>query len=289
MQYLLSHLYGGTDCSGAIVAKKESSGRIVTMPSRRSDYAWKRMGEVEPYYGVKPESVYLKRNLDEEARAEFFRSGEEQVEEMLRIIREHFDPNFTPSRALDYGCGVERVLVPLARRVKDVVGCDVSPPMLKESKANCDRYGLTNVSYATADDRLSAVQGTYEFIFSNAVFQHINPDRVDMIVESLLDRLEHGGICVLGFVIDTPLLRRIARWTKRSVPLVDQFVTRVLDRLGGVEVLESHVYPLERLAGRLMEAGYTQMHVQFFRGPHVTRARAYVQRGTRSSSPSAGG
>lgn len=259
------------------------------MTSKRSDDAWKRMGEVEPYYGVKPESVYLKRNLDEEARAEFFRTGEEQVEEMLRIIRARFDPNFSPRRALDYGCGVGRVLVPLARRVKEVVGCDVSPPMLQESKANCDRYGLTNVSYVTADDRLSAVPGTYEFIFSDAVFQHINPVRVDVIVESLLDRLDHGGICALGFVIDTPLLRRIARWTKRCVPLVDQLVTRLRDRLGGVEVLESHVYPLERLIGRLMEAGYTHMHIQFFGGPHVTRARAYLQRGTSSSSTSVDG
>lgn len=283
MRYLQSHLYGGTDCSGEIVPKKESNGLVLTMTSKRSDEAWKRMGEVEPYYGVKPESVYLKRNLDEEARAEFFRTGEEQVEEMLRIIRARFDPNFSPRRALDYGCRVGRVLVPLARRVKDVVGCDVSPPMLKESKANCDRYGLTNVSYATADDRLSAVQGTYEFIFSDAVFQHINPDRVDVIVKSLLERLDHGGICALGLVIDTPLLRRIARWTKRSVPLVDRLVTRLRDRYGGIEVLESHVYPLERLIDRLMEAGYTQMHVQFFRGPHVTRARAYVRRGTRSS------
>ena len=93
----------------------------------------------------------------------------------------------------------------------------------------------------------------------------------------------------LGFVIDTPFLRRIARWTKRSVSLVDRLVTRALDRLRSLEVLESHVYPLERLIDRLMEAGYTQMHVQFFKGPHVTRARAYVQRGTRSSAITVGG
>lgn len=76
---------------------------------------------------------------------------------MLRIIREHFDRNFSPTRALDNGRGVGRVLVLLARRVKHVVGCDVSPSMLKESKAYCDRHGLPNVSYVTADDRLSAV------------------------------------------------------------------------------------------------------------------------------------
>lgn len=110
-----------------------------------------------------------------------------------------------------------------------------------------------------------------------------------MIVKSLLDRVDDGGVCALGFVIDTPLLRRIARSTKRSVPLVDRLVTRVRDRLGNIEILESHVYSLERFIGRLMEAGYTQMHVQFFKGPHVTRARTYVQRGTRSAATAVGG
>ncbi|MBV8135764.1 MAG: methyltransferase domain-containing protein, partial [Deltaproteobacteria bacterium] len=246
----------------------------------RSDRAWERMGAVEPYYGVKPERGYLKDNLDAAARAEFFRTGEYQLEQTLRIIRQRLDENFNPARALDYGCGVGRVLIPLARRVSQVVGCDVSSSMLDEARVNCDRSGVTNVSFARADDRLSAVPGSFNFIFSDAVFQHIHPGRVDLIFRALLDRLDEGGICVVGFVIDTPSLQRFARWINRTLPFVDRFVTRVRGYRGGSTALESHVYALERAVARLMEAGYEEMLVQFFRGPHVTRARVFVRRGT---------
>jgi SAM-dependent methyltransferase len=249
------------------------------MKVTKSDRAWERMGAVEPYYGVKPERGYLKRNLDEASRAEFFRTGEYQIQQTFRAIRERFDPDFNPKRALDYGCGVGRVLVPLARQAKQVVGCDVSAAMLNESKANCDRCGLSNVSYVRADDRLSAVPGSFDFIFSDAVFQHIHPQRVDHILEALLARLDEGGICVVGFVIDTPSIQRLARWINRTVPLVDRVVTRARGYLGGSAALESHVYPLERVVTRLMAAGYEDMWVQFFRGPHVNRARVFVRRG----------
>src|SRR5262249_53281634 len=217
--------------------------------------------------------------IDAAARAEFFRTGEHQVEQTLRTIRERFDRNFNPARALDYGCGVGRLLIPLARQVKRVVGCDISSSMLGESKANCERLGLTNVSYVRADDQLSAVDGKFDLVFSDAVFQHVHPQRVDLILRALLERLEQGGICVVGFVIDTPSFRRVARWIKRYVPLVDRVVTTGRGPFGGSNVLESHVYPLERVVARLMEAGYEEMCVQFFSGPHVTRARVFIRRG----------
>ena len=241
------------------------------------------MGAVEPYYGVKPERGYLRDNLDATARAEFFRTGEHQVEQTLRVIRERLAENFNPTRALDYGCGVGRVLMPIAHRVRQAVGCDVSLSMLEESRANCERSGLTNVSFVQADDQLSGVSGRFDFIFSDAVFQHIRPRRVDQILGALLERLDEGGICVVGFVIDTPSIQRFARWLNRTLPLVDRVVTRFRGYRGGSTALESHVYPLERVVIRLMEAGYEEMYVQFLRGPHVTRARVFVRRGTASA------
>ena len=262
-----------------VVSRTISKYREGGAKTTRSDRAWEWMGAVEPYYGVKPERRYLRDNFDATARAEFFRTGEHQLEQTLRVIRERFDENFNPTRALDYGCGVGRVLMPLARRVKQVIGCDVSLPMLDESRANCERSGLTNVSFVRADDGLSAVPGGFDFIFSDGVFQHVHPRRVDLILRALLDRLEGGGICVLGFVIDTPRVHRFARWVKRTVPLVDRAVTRVRGYRGGSTVLESHVYPLERVVRRLLEADCEEMHVQFFRRLRVTRARVFVRRG----------
>jgi hypothetical protein len=66
----------------------------------------------------------------------------------------------------------------------------------------------------------------------------------------------------------------------RTLPFVDRFVTRLRGYKGGNTALESHVYPMERVVARLMEAGHEEMYVQFFGALHVTRARVFVRRGT---------
>jgi tRNA/tmRNA/rRNA uracil-C5-methylase (TrmA/RlmC/RlmD family) len=144
------------------VSRTKSKDRSERRRTTNSDRAWERMGALEHYYGVKPARGYLRSNLDATARGEFFRTGEHQLEQTLRVIRERLDENFNPTRALDYGCGVGRVLMPLARRVRQVVCCDISLSMLDESRANCERSGVTNVSFVQADDKLSAVPGSFD-------------------------------------------------------------------------------------------------------------------------------
>ena len=57
-------------------------------------------------------------------------------------ITRHVDPTFAPSRTLDFGCGVGRVAIPLARRFEHVVGLDVSPGMLTRAAEAAQRQGV---------------------------------------------------------------------------------------------------------------------------------------------------
>ncbi len=256
------------------------------MSATKSDRAWQRMGAIDPYYGVIPYAGYRRTNLDDSERTEFFRSGERDVEATMETIRQHVDRNFRPRRVLDYGCGVGRVLVHLARRAEQAVGCDVSPGMLEEAQTNCARYGVDNVQFVRADDdRGSALRGTFDFIYSDGVFQHIAPARVDVIVRGLLDRLDDGGIAALGFVTDAPTVRRVGRWVKRNVPGFNAVVEYVRGSQRRIGVLESHVYPLDRVMKTLRRCGYTEMHVMVWDGPHATRARVFVQRISKTLTP----
>ena len=72
-------------------------------------------------------------------------------------IRRWVAPRFAPRSALDFGCGVGRLLVPLARRCPSVVGVDVADSMLAQARARCDAVGVTNVRLLKSDDRLSRV------------------------------------------------------------------------------------------------------------------------------------
>src|SRR5580700_9118948 len=95
-----------------------------------TDRAWEYFGRENPYFGVLTRDRYSRERLDGDGRAAFFASGEEYVAEMFDTTQKELRPDFQPIRALDFGCGVGRLALPLARRCQEVVGVDVSDSML---------------------------------------------------------------------------------------------------------------------------------------------------------------
>src|SRR5436190_21944086 len=102
-----------------------------------TDDEWEDWGLRDPYYGVLTDDKLRRRNLTDEALDQFFRSGKDDIEHLLHIASTRIDPAFTPQRALNFGCGVGRLLIPLAGIAEEVVGLDVSESMLKEARKNC--------------------------------------------------------------------------------------------------------------------------------------------------------
>lgn len=194
-----------------------------------SDAAWERYGKLNPYFGVCTQEKYKSKNLNESALEEFFQSGEEQIKSVFDIVQERVDRNFRPTRALDFGCGVGRLTIPLARVCHSVVGVDASESMLNEARKNCLRNNdVANVYWIRSDDKLSKVSGTFDFVLSLIVFQHIPPPRGEMILKSIVDRLDPGGVGVLHFTYSSRVPRvaflRAVQWVRRYVPLANNFV-----------------------------------------------------------------
>lgn len=179
------------------------------------DEEWERVGQTEPYYGVLESDELKGRRPPEENLAEFFSSGERDVEVLLMKIRSTVHPDFAPNVALDYGCGVGRVLIPLARQCKKVVGVDISDSMMAEAKQNCGRFNVTNAEFVKADDVLSRVQGTVDFVHTHEVLQHIPVKRGMVVIESLVDHLESGGVGYIQF----PYRAVSGRWQEMIRPI----------------------------------------------------------------------
>jgi SAM-dependent methyltransferase len=167
------------------------------MEIRDTDRDWECFGEFEPYWSVQVEDQYRKENLTEDAVKRFYAKGERQVAWFFDTIKTHLNNRFSPASALDFGCGVGRLALPLARRCRSVVGVDVSGAMLREAQARCDQWGLTNVSFVRGDDDLSAVTGPIDLVTSYIVFQHIPPPRGERLFARLLELLGDGGVGVL--------------------------------------------------------------------------------------------
>jgi SAM-dependent methyltransferase len=230
-----------------------------------SDKAWEYYGKTDPYFGVITWEKFRSEQLTEAAQAEFFRSGERHVEAVLQTVREQLVPGFRPVRALDFGCGVGRVTLPLARVAASVVGVDVSEAMLAEARRNAERQGLANVTFVPSDDALSRVAGPFDLVHSHIVFQHIPRRRGEALFRRLVDLLAEGGVGVLQFTY----YRRSPWWKKRLIALVKAvpFLFGVQNWLRGrpfrEPAREMNEYDLSLLFRTLHENGCHRCAVRF--------------------------
>ena len=232
---------------------------------RHTDKAWQRIGQIDPYFAVLAHPRFREAAKDGETRREFFTSGEEHVERLFATIRETLDLEFAPRRALDFGCGVGRVTIPLARRVAQVVGVDVSDSMLDEANKNCEEAGVRNVTLLKSDDGLENLPGDYDFLHSFIVFQHIPARRGATILRAMLRRLSNNGVGALHFIyeIHAPGWRRLLRELRATFPLVNGLANLVKGDSFRRPYIEMHSYNVNRLLLHLQEQGCHRVHLLF--------------------------
>jgi ubiquinone/menaquinone biosynthesis C-methylase UbiE len=87
-------------------------------------------------------------------------------------------PHLRPGQqVLDVGCGPGTITTDLARRVApgNVVGIDNHPAPLGEARAEAQRHGLRNVSFAVADVyKLDFPDGMFDVVHAHQVLQHLS-------------------------------------------------------------------------------------------------------------------
>src|SRR5687767_2684470 len=235
------------------------------MANTRPDDAWEKFGRMCPYFGVITDPRFKGKALDPAARSEFFASGEAHVRDVLATIASHLDPDFLPLRALDFGCGVGRITLPLAHRAREVVGMDISPSMLEEALKNTRDAGLTNVLLVRSDDELSGATGTFNFIHSYIVFQHIEPQRGEVLFRKLIRRLGESGVGVAHFTFEKrlPLPKRVWQSAARTIPLLHNIMNLIRGRSFSYPLMQMNSYNLNRLHSILMEEGCHQVFSRF--------------------------
>lgn len=226
-----------------------------------SDRAWQQIGRDDPYFGVLTHPRYRRGQLDEQARLDFFRSGQDHVEQLLSDIRTHLDPRFEPRRALDFGCGVGRLAVALARQAHEVVAVDVAEAMLAETRANCERQGLRNVRLVRSDDALSDAPGPFDLIHSYLVFQHIPVRRGEKLLAQMAQRLAPGGVAAWQFVIgrECSSWRRAITWAKVHVPAVTGVCNLAAGLSWSEPMMQMNRYDLSRVLHLLYANGCTRL------------------------------
>lgn len=221
-----------------------------------TDNSWKSFGEVDPYFGVLTCDEYRSDRLSDGAREKFFQSGEDHAKKVLSVLRE-INPDFSPRRSLDFGCGVGRVTLPLAHESNIVVGVDVSPGMLSEAQRNAVASGVDNITFT------HTVTGSFNLVHSVLVFQHIPPRRGARILAELASRLDTGGMIILQvpYHRDAPLWQKLATAVKRTAPVINGALNLVEGRRFSYPTMTMFCYDFATILAILRGAGIGNLRI----------------------------
>jgi SAM-dependent methyltransferase len=159
--------------------------------------SWEKFAQDDPY-------TYILTSLKSNDPREFWQSGHQTVQqELLPLIETH---QVAPGVAMELGCGVGRLLFPLASHFQEAVGADIAESMIQRAQRFARDNGVGNVGFCAAagpEDllhRAGNYSGRINFLYSLLVFQHI-PDMA--MIEGYLHvvgiLLAEEGIAYLQF------------------------------------------------------------------------------------------
>lgn len=131
---------------------------------------WNRRAIEDASYYV----AFGRRDQDEE---EFFATAREVVLSLEAEMR-RLAPITNPRsrRALEIGCGPGRLMKPLSRYFGEIHGVDVSDEMIRLAREKLAGIPHAHAHASSGADLAAFADGSFDFVYSYAVFQHI-PDR----------------------------------------------------------------------------------------------------------------
>ena len=248
---------------------------------------WKNWGASDPYFAVLTDTKFLNSNLNDEVLREFFDSGERHVDHVYSTVRSGMRRDFEPNRVLDYGCGVGRLVVAFARRANEVVGIDVSPGMLEETRENCRRLGApASVQLLHVNQLDSLTAGTFDLVHSHLVFQHIPVARGELVLRRLISLLAEGGIGVIQLTcIDSRSApRRFVSELRKRIGLVHRLLNLVQGRPFSTPLMQMNSYSMNNIFKILIETRCSNLRVEFWEHQGIHGVVLYFEKSPQSLS-----
>lgn len=158
-----------------------------------TDRDWQELGDRDPFWAVLTNPQFRAERMDSEARATFFASGRHDIAHFHDLLQRHAGAPPRFQRALDFGCGVGRLLIPLSELAERAAGVDVAASMRALCKQHLIEFGRDNASIHGAIAEAAAAEGPFDWINSLIVLQHIPPQRGYGLIAELAAALAPGG------------------------------------------------------------------------------------------------
>jgi 2-polyprenyl-3-methyl-5-hydroxy-6-metoxy-1,4-benzoquinol methylase len=231
-----------------------------------SDKHWIRFGQFDPYLKTVKTLDPYKLDPSLPPTSEFyFESGDRYLTDLFGEVGRCMVPGFRPKRAVDFGCSVGRIAVPLAARCESMIGVDISPEALAEAEKNAANFRVTNAQWVLSDDDLSRIDGPIDLFHSYNVLQHLPVSRGLAIIRRALALLNPAGVIAVHvpYADLASGARRAINWAQAHVPGVGQLANVVRGRPRDYPHMLMNPYDLGAILSILRDRGCERVHCRF--------------------------
>jgi len=209
---------------------------------------WEYFARHDPLWAILTISGKRRGRWDQ---GDFFQTGVKEIEGVMEYLKRLNHP-LAYARALDFGCGVGRLSQALAYYFDEVTGVDIAPTMITLAR----KYNQKNIKckfFLNESADLKIFEGnTFDFIYSNIVLQHIEPQFSQLYIEEFVRVLKPGGL----LLFQMPSQRIPFRSTRGVARSILPFcVLSLLEKMFYGAVMEMHCMEKNKVIRILENSG----------------------------------
>jgi SAM-dependent methyltransferase len=237
--------------------------------------SWEALGAADPMWAVLTDPAKRGGGWDPAA---FLASGEHEIRTVFERLAGVGVNAAELSRALDFGCGAGRLTQALAWRCERADGVDIAASML-ELAERLGPPGNARFHQNTAADLALFADGSFDFVYSSIVLQHMNPGLGLGYIAEFVRVLAPGGVLVFQIPdrceATSPTPRQRVAVMRRDLALGTRLRQRKLriERQPPLWEMEMHAIPEARLRAtfarlrcEVLDVAYTNSTAEDFNG-----------------------
>lgn len=169
----------------------------------------------------------------------FLESGRNDADVLLRYLNGH---DLSQWKALDYGCGVGRLIRPLAPTFAELHGLDISDEMVRIGSEQLADFSNVRLHVLEASS-LPFPDNSFDLVYSIHVFQHMPKEAFRTLIPEVARILKPGGTFLFHLTYPYTFRRQVQALLGMDKPRTDTYRRRFysfgrLRRLLGASGLE---------------------------------------------------